>query len=103
MTWPSTWPPASAPVAHCCAPPSPPRPRPWSAGSSRSCSLLRRGYFGDRALHGHPAQQRALDARGVLGDALEGDGVVEFVLIGLGHLRLALRLHQREELLLQRQ
>jgi hypothetical protein len=54
-----------------------------------SCSGL-----GGRVLPRHPGEQRALHARGELGDTGERDAVLEDVLVGL-HLSLAL--HELEE------
>src|SRR6266496_3936742 len=68
-------------------------------------SLMRVSFLrsGHRALHGHPAEQRALDAGRVLRHALERHGVVELVGIRLGQVGLPLRLHEVQELLLQGQ
>src|SRR6478609_8871186 len=65
---------------------------PWSMGAGSVIGVLLGSDEG--VLEGHPGQECALDARGELGGAGEGDGVLEDVLVGL-HLSLAA--HHLEE------
>src|SRR4051812_28321949 len=64
----------------------------WSIGWVSGIGVLLGSDEG--VLEGHPGQECALDARGQLGGAGEGDRVLEDVLVGLD---LALAAHHLEE------